>query len=774
MALKADLEAREAECQSVQDYCNLALEAVADPRDEEYAKSLLDEAEGDASMPADYIAIAEVAAKLGNTDYAEEMYEEAEDNCFEAMEFAALGHSIAVNTDDKDKAKEMLENAANDAKKTSEFLTISKYVQEDLGDEELAKSLLDKVVGQCKTIEDYKGLAQSLVKDGDTATAKDFFKKAENLVDEIDEAVEYAGVIHQLFQDKDWAVEVMEDVEDDAQFTKDFVALAKGFMTFGDDKEKAEEMMDQAKDFAMSGEEHIDLANGFWTLFQNKEAAAESYEKGMGDISDKEALLGYAKQIGQEMGDKDLAKKFYERAESKMSSAKDLTALALAVINDTGDKDYASEIYGRAEESLETPQDLMMLAKQIIDNLDDKARAKSIYNNTLAKIDKFAVYLELLDEVVKNIDDKEFCREILVATNNVAATTPEKIQVGKKIVEVIDDKDFAKEVLTIAEEIVTTLDEMKQINAEVKAVFAEDAEWIERVDVKLQKREENNDLYDVYQKREEKANTLKLILDINDDMMAELNDPYYARKLLKAAGNLIDGEVFNFDKYRKLMNAIKTHLNDDEWIVKILNYATAEKVIFHFDLVAACRYAIDVIGNKELALGYLKVWEDKIDANDNKNIFDYTKLASSIVDLVDDKAWATEVVAKAESLGGNYLELIQAANIANKCGDATKANSILSGASSTCETANDFFKLARHAQTLGFDEQTAKSLYTGGKSKMSTPMDKLDYAEGIVELFGDKAMAQKLYSEISSSFNTEGLKEIYEESKMRKLEGKYF
>jgi hypothetical protein len=774
MALKADLEAREAECQSVLDYCNLALEAIADPKDEEYAKSLLDQAEGDASMPPDYIAIAEVAAKMGNKDYAEEMYEEAEDNCFDAMEFAALGHSIAVNTDDKDKAKEMLENAANDAKKINEILTISKYVQDDLGDADLAKSLLDKVVGQCKSIADYKGLAEQLVKDGDTETAKDFFKKGENQVDEIDEAVEYAEVVHELFKDTAWASEVLEDVEDDAQFTKDFVALAKGFMTFAGDKEKAEEMMDQAKDFAMSGEENIALANGFWNLFQNKEAAAESYEKGMSDINDKEQLLGYAKQIGKDMGDKTLAKKFYERAESKMKSAKDLTALAFAVITDTGDKDYASEIYGRAEGSLEIASDLMMLAKQIIENLDDKARAKSIYQNTLTKIEKFPIYLELLGEVVANLDDKDFCKEILVATNEVAATTPEKIQVGKKIVEVIGDKEFAAEVLTVAEEIVTTLDEMKAINAEVKAVYADDAEWIKRVDVKLQKREENNDLYDVYQKREEKANTLKLVLGITDEMMAELNDPYYARKLLKAAGNMIDAEVFNVDKYRKLMRSIKTHLDDDEWIVKILNYAVSAKVAFHFDLVTACQFAIEEVGNKELALGYLKDWEAKIDANDNKAIYDYTKLAGAVAQLAGDKAWAMEVLGKGEAMGGSYLEVIQAANVANLCGDASRANSILQGASATCETANDFFKLAKHAQTLGFDEAAAKSLYTGGKSKMSTPMEKLNYAEGIVELFYDKAWASNVYGEIASAFSTEGMKEIYDESKMRKLEEKYF
>ena len=95
MASKADLESREANCNSVDDYVNLALEALAEPADASYAKELLEKAELECQMPLDYIKAADVAAgKLGDKAYAAELYEQAEDMLFELKEFTSFSHSM--------------------------------------------------------------------------------------------------------------------------------------------------------------------------------------------------------------------------------------------------------------------------------------------------------------------------------------------------------------------------------------------------------------------------------------------------------------------------------------------------------------------------------------------------------------------------------------------------------------------------------------------------------------------------------------------------------
>jgi hypothetical protein len=118
MSLKSELEHLETGCKSVEEFTNLALEALKEPSDINYAQHLLDKAGNLCSTPFEYIKLAEAYIRgFKNIEKAEEFYEEAEDNCFEALESAELGHSIAVFIGNKSRASEHLMTAAKDAKK---------------------------------------------------------------------------------------------------------------------------------------------------------------------------------------------------------------------------------------------------------------------------------------------------------------------------------------------------------------------------------------------------------------------------------------------------------------------------------------------------------------------------------------------------------------------------------------------------------------------------------------------------------------------------------
>ena len=96
IASRADLESRESDCKSVDDFVALAQQALADPIDKEYAKALLEKAEMQCQMPLDYIKTAYVvAAKLGDQAYAKDLYEQAEDMLFELSEFTAFARKFS-------------------------------------------------------------------------------------------------------------------------------------------------------------------------------------------------------------------------------------------------------------------------------------------------------------------------------------------------------------------------------------------------------------------------------------------------------------------------------------------------------------------------------------------------------------------------------------------------------------------------------------------------------------------------------------------------------
>ena len=155
MAMKADLEGREADCGSLQDYTDLAREALQDPKDPEYAKHLLAQAEMQCQFPADYVAVAEVAIAAGDKEMAENLYQQAEEFCMEGKEFAELANSLAAHTDHKHKARELLERAVKASSKPVEVLTYAGYAKSALADETLAASLMSRLGEQLKSLVDY-------------------------------------------------------------------------------------------------------------------------------------------------------------------------------------------------------------------------------------------------------------------------------------------------------------------------------------------------------------------------------------------------------------------------------------------------------------------------------------------------------------------------------------------------------------------------------------------------------------------------------------------
>ncbi|MCK5742886.1 MAG: hypothetical protein KAH48_11755, partial [Chlorobi bacterium] len=577
-----------------------------------------------------------------------------------------------------------------------------------------------------------------------------------------------------LFDDKAWAAEVLEGVEDDAQFTKEFVKLAGGFMLFCDDKEKAEEMMDQGKDFAMNGEENIELAKSYWTLFQNKDAAAEGYEKGLNDINDKAQLLEYAKSIAAEMGNIELAKKFYSRAEGKMKSAKDLSGLAQAVIDDLKDKAYAAEIYDRTVEGMDVPIELSVIAADIIKNLDDKEKATSVYRKALENVNKFDGYIELLGEVVAKLGDKDFARDILVLAETNSTATPEYLQIGEKIFEILEDKEFAQKIFTTAEEIVTTLDEMKNASAAVKKHFADNAEWISRVDEKLQKREENQDQYDAYQKIEEKAVTLKEFMALTDDMMSTLNDPYYARKLLSSAEALLDSQGLNTDKYFKLMTSVITHLDDKEWIQKISRKLIDERIDFFSDFCKLNKNLVQTFDMRDLAAEFMKVLEKKFDGDENRTAYNYCDLAKVVNKIMGDNLNARRLLEKAGEVESDYMCKAYMGALAHEFGDEDMKSKYLKEASAACQTAEQYQAMANRLKTLKMCDDTIRVVYADGQSNLVDKNEKLLWVEGLISIFDDRDRAAKEYKAIEGLFKSYEEKDRFSTSKKQRLEQVYF
>ncbi|MEA3411283.1 MAG: hypothetical protein U9R74_07055 [Pseudomonadota bacterium] len=751
MATKADLESREADCKSVGDFINLAGEAMTDPADADYAKELLAKAEMQCQMPLDYVAAGDAAVAMGDRDYARELYEQAEDMLFEVPEFTAFAHSIAANLDDKDKAREFLEKAADGAGKIEEFLSISRVAGEDLGDEELARSLLSKVEEKAKGFDDFVDLAAKVKETGNENTARTFLDKAARFCDEIPDTVNFAGRYITLFGDRDKARSLLDEAETDCQFTKQFVQLASGYKDLFEDEEKVGELMDQAAEFCISGEEHIDLAEGYWTLRADKEKASQNYEQALGEITDKDQLLGLAAKAATDLENADLAKTIYARAEGRMSSASDLAKLAQAVLSDLKDNAYAAEVYERAAEKLVAPNDLISLAGEIFTRLGDGERAGSVYRKALDNAGDYKQLLKLLDQSHEQLKDEGFSTSVLERAEGLAQRSPEMVEISLKALDTTGDREFATRLLQAAEECVTSLGELKSVTKAVKTNFADDAKWSARIDEKLEKREANQAKYEAFQKKENKATTLLDNLRITDEVMDDLDDKFYARKLLSTAEQQYRESGGDFNQARLLLRAVDTHLGDQDWVKRLLDDA-AENARNFVGLNSIVRTAVrELTHKKTLAKGYLKEWEKQLGEAGDDAAYGYAKLAKVVAEDIHDKKWAARILNKAAKAGGDHYLFAKLGAIAAAMNDNKKANEMYRHAVEACDDPVKLRQLSMRLKQQGVDSETLRGLYEAAKPGADEPRRRLDWAEGIVDIFRDNEWASREYDELAGA-----------------------
>jgi predicted transcriptional regulator len=769
MATRDELAEQAANCVEVSDYADLAMQALQDPADPDYAKELIEEAEMDCSFPAHYLPLAAVAVAMGDTDKARALYDEAEGMCFEAHEKAEVGYNIALHLGDKDKGRELIEEAISETTDTIELLTYAGYIQEALEDNTLANSLYDKVTGDCKSIQDYKALAQSIIAKGDTKTAKVLFEKSAVLNDGADDIAAYATSLVELFDDKAAAEDVLTTAEGDCMFPNDFVAIAAGFQKLLGDKDKAEELLEQGKEFAMSGQENLDLANGYAGLLGDKDTAAELYELALNDFTNKDELLTLAGDVAKNMDDTSLAITAYDKVEAKLDTVADLKLLAQSVNDDLGDKAKVAQIYANAEAKLTSPADLVSLAGDVKTNLDNADMAAAIYQKALDNSKVYADVVKLMDAFSGDSVATGLVNDVLGKALELAEDNTQILSVaqyGNKLV--ADDNSRVIEALDKAEDNVSSLDEIRKLAIAVNQYSKEDAGRVARVGEKLEKREKSQALYISFQEKEQGFSRPQEYIQLAYDVIEELEDPAYATQLLNNAEEKMKEKTYNLASYIPFIIAVDELVQDQAWLERLLDQAASQCSQFP-QVSTVGKTAGTQLSDKDFGRQWLKkFYADRIEQlqASNANAYEYLKMAQAIKDHLDDRAWADTTLNMATEYAETHFHYAYIADTATQWGNDT--DSLYKSAADTCNNANDYRDLVRILRNNDVQDDQQRTVYSNGEN-LSAALDKLQWVEGIVTLFGDKEWAGQAYSSLESSFSQAGQLNILENSRARQL-----
>ena len=565
---------------------------------------------------------------------------------------------------------------------------------------------------------------------------------------------DYAALALQALQepaDAAYAKELMDRVADDCQFTKDLAACAIVYKALGE-QARAEELLQTAEDYCMSGEEQVALAEAKFKVLGDKAAAVGAYEKALKETGNLDPLIDLAKNVMSVIADSAFAKKVLEKAEAKISRAVEYSKLAAASAEHLLDKDYAAAIFNKAAEKLSSVPDLLSLAGEVSRTLGDPQKAKALYERALAGATDFTAAKTLI-ESARQAGDTAFMQAALKKAGDLATATGEYIELAEGLAGV-GDKPGATALLDRAEEAVAGLDEMQKLVAAVEAHLADDTERLTRVKAKLEKRQANHARYLEFQQLEKDATRVKQFLALAERVRLELEDPFYAAKLIESAEKLLDGTGYQFSRYKPILLAVDKNLDDTAWLGRLLDRAAenATDSIAFKDLAATAAH----LQHRELgvskARAYLAARESALAADPNTSVYDYAKLAEASFSAKDTEA-AGRLLEAARAQAKDHFALTHIGRLYASMGNSAKADELFAAAATACANGDACIQFIDRLKGFALPAEALKKWYAECGAHLKAPADKLRWAEGIADALNDKAWATEVYAQLAGQFS---------------------
>ena len=415
MATRATLTAKEASCNSPEDWAALAHEALTEPADAEYAKKLVDNIAGDCQFTKDLVAVATVYKALGDDTQAAELMQQAEDYCMSGEEQIALAEGKFKVLGDKAGAIAAYEQALKETANVAPLLELAKTMLAVIGDKEFAKKIYAKAEAKVETVAaraaEYVKLAQAATADlGDAGYVTELYERAATklsapadlllLANSMNDparakplytkVLEGSGDVQSLAKlleaaqaanDADFVKLILEKMAGLATTTTELLSLTDGFMAVGD-KANASKTLDAAEDKVTSADEMQKVVDATGRHFPEDTARLERGKQKL-----EKRIANQARYVE------------FQTLENALSSVKATLHLADRVAVELADPFYAAKLLDRAEKMLaEEPFQFSRTQPLIVavdKHTDDTAWLTRLLDESAAKTTDFIWFKEV-------------------------------------------------------------------------------------------------------------------------------------------------------------------------------------------------------------------------------------------------------------------------------------------------------------------------------------------------------------------------------------------
>ena len=399
MATRETLAPQEAQCSNGAEYAALALQALEEPADKDYAKGLMDRVADDCQFTKDLAACAIAYKELGEQDRAEALLQTAEDYCMSGEEQITLAEAKFKVLGDKEAAVGAYEKALKETSTLDPLIDLAKHVMRVIADNAFAKKVLEKAEAKVSRGVEYSKLAAASAEHLlDKDYAAQIFHKAGEKLSSVPDLLSLAGEVTKPLGDPAKAKALYERA---LQGATDFTA-AKSLIESAKQAGDAAFMqaaLKKASDVATATGEHIELAEGLASV-GDKPGAAAMFDKA------EEAVAGL-----------DEMQKLVAAVEAHLAD----DAERLARVKTKLEKRQANHAryleFQQLEQEATSVKHFLALAERVRLELEDPSYAAKLIKSAEALLAEsayqFSRYKPVLGAVDQNLDDPDWLTRLL-------------------------------------------------------------------------------------------------------------------------------------------------------------------------------------------------------------------------------------------------------------------------------------------------------------------------------------------------------------------------
>lgn len=514
----------ESECETVEDWTALALRAIKEANDQNYATELVGVAEEYCTYWLEFIELAQfVAEHLSDPDYVKKLLDLAIDCCEEATEYTELAEYVvgsvpdysdyvekkllaqaehycdfsieyaqygcAIATlDNSDRGLAIIYKAVEvvDSDEKGEIASLSDYASQ-AGNKELAEVL--SIEASSPFLDAWEILTLTkMMSSSNVEAAKCMANRAARSLQSVTDTVWFAKEFNEKFDDKDYVRKLLENVVIDCEDFQDYIQLVWGLADVRGEPEQIDDLLENAAQIASSGEEFVDLAYAWLQIKDDRGAALTIFRQAVPVSHNQTVLQNISKTASEVLNNSKLAFECYQRIVETTTAPSDLINLAVESSVTLGHSYYIEDLFDVIRAKMANANDLVTLAESAVQTLNNRNMVCKIYRDAITASDSFSELERILASQSAVLDDHELTRETLDRMKLLATNSTELLTAFTVARTSLQDFNICRSILNAAEDVAASTADLESVIAVVRNFAPNDQTWISSLNEKLESR----------------------------------------------------------------------------------------------------------------------------------------------------------------------------------------------------------------------------------------------------------------------------------------------